>query len=146
MGSVSFLPVQEWADIDGAFLDEVIAQLGPEAAERMIEDTLAALQRELTLVAALTVNVAQVARRDDNSDHSNPIHMRAPLLGDLVAATDRLSRTAWEIGLTTLSGVAVDLALCAERVDHTALHAVAARLQRVGACSLGPAWDEAIFG
>lgn len=144
MGNVSFLPIQEWADVDSAFLGEVIAQLGPEAAERMIEDTLAALQRELALVADLTAHVAQIAPRDCDSDHRHHMHM--PVLGDLVAAIDRLSRTAWEVGLTTLSGVAVDLALCVERGDHTALHAVAARLQRVGACSLGPAWDEAVFG
>ncbi|AXC48688.1 hypothetical protein DRW48_02385 [Paracoccus suum] len=145
MGNVSFLPVDERVDVDGALLSEVMRQLGPETAERLIEDALAGMQVELAEVAALVAAVAS-AGKTCAEDHGNPEDSPARLLADLLAATDRLSRTAWEFGLTTLSGVSIDLALCAERSDHTALGAVGARLQRVGRRSLGPAWDEATFG
>ena len=58
-----------------------------------------------------------------------------------VRDADRLSRLAWQIGLVSLSGVAIDLGFCAERSDMSALEAVRARLMRVGNRSLTQIWD-----
>ena len=53
-----------------------------------------------------------------------------------------LSRLAWQVGLTSLAGVAVDVAACAERRDGIGLSATLAWLMRIGNRSLTEIWDE----
>ena len=52
-----------------------------------------------------------------------------------------MSRLAWQIGLLSLAGVAMDLGSTAERGDVPALAAIRARLLRVGNRSLTAIWD-----
>jgi hypothetical protein len=64
--------------------------------------------------------------------------------GDLAAVADhadQLSRLAWQVGLVTLAGVAVDVGSCAERQDRTGLAATASRLRRTGNRSLTQIWE-----
>lgn len=133
MGALRELPLDERVHIDGAFLVEVMVQMGPVAARELITDALGAIAVELKAVAEA------MATLDSGLD-------RASALAHAVLACDRLSRTAWEMGLVTLSGVAVDAGLCAEHGDLVALRAVEARLQRVGRGSLCAAWEEAASG
>lgn len=66
------------------------------------------------------------------------------LTGALEAAAlraDRLSRLAWQVGLVSLAGVAVDVATAAERSDHPAFSATVSRLMRVGNQSVTEIWD-----
>lgn len=130
MGAVRRMKLNEGVQVDGAFLSEVMAQLGPTAAQSLINEALGTLAIELRALGELR-------RRLDAGE---------AVLADMVQSCDRLSRMAWEMGLTTLSGVAVDLGLCIEGGDTVALRAVEARLQRVGSRSLLVAWDEAAFG
>ena len=81
-------------------------------------------------------------------DYIAPMKRFIPLLlaAGILAAADQIGRLAWRLGLVTLSGVAVDLARCAERGDAIARAAVQARLMRVGSCSLAALLDEAAIG
>ncbi|HMR37496.1 MAG TPA: hypothetical protein PJ999_14635, partial [Paracoccus sp. (in: a-proteobacteria)] len=53
----------------------------------------------------------------------------------------RLSRLAWQVGLVTLAGVAVDIADCAQAGDPVALQATLARMERVAKRSLTEIWE-----
>lgn len=123
MPAVQPLKLQERIHIDGGFLGEVVAQLGPLRGGELIHEALGSMAADL-------------------ADVTRGLAAPKPDLGAVVAMADRLSRVAWEVGLTTLSGVALDVAQCAERGEMTALHAVAARLQRVGTSSLNEALTE----
>jgi len=52
-----------------------------------------------------------------------------------------MSRLAWQIGLLSLAGVAMDLGSCIERGDEPAIAAIRARLMRVGNRSLTEIWE-----
>ncbi len=54
---------------------------------------------------------------------------------------EQLARLAWQVGLVTLAGVAVDVGSCAERQDKNALAATSARLHRIGNRSLTEIWE-----
>lgn len=135
MDAVRSLSLDERVHVDGAFLVEVVTQLGSVAARDLISDALGTMAIELRAIADLRSTFA-----DPQAAEAAPATAD---LADVVRSSDRLSRIAWEVGLTTLSGVAVDLGLCAERGDLVALRAVEARLQRVGRGSLCAAWAEA---
>lgn len=159
MGAVRNLDLSERVHVDGGFLVEVMAQLGPVAARDLINEALGTVAVELRAIAGFRSGLEEepVSSADGEAGDADAGAdggtegvgegtgaVAAPLhLADLVLGCDRLSRIAWELGLTTLSGVAVDLGFCAERGDLVALRAVEARLQRVGRGSLCAAWAEA---
>ncbi|MDB6181069.1 hypothetical protein [Paracoccus fistulariae] len=66
---------------------------------------------------------------------------RAEDLGGAATHAEKLSRLAWQIGLLSFAGVAMDLGACIERRDRVATMAVHARLMRVGNRSLTVIWD-----
>ena len=122
MGNLKVLAVQEPVRIDARRLAEIVDELGEAAAQAII---CAALEQMATALAAT---------RD------------AALAGDTAELSERaeqLSRLAWQVGLPSLAGVAVDVMDCAERRDATGLAATLARMMRIGNRSLTEIWDGA---
>ncbi|MCF3974405.1 hypothetical protein [Paracoccus salsus] len=120
MAQIMALAVSEPVRVDARRVGDIVSELGETAAQNVI-----GLALEQLASAMSTIDEALVA-------------------GDLaqaVAQADRLSRLAWQIGLLSLAGVAMDLGACAERRDMSALAAVRARLMRVGNRSLTAIWD-----
>ena len=89
---------------------------------------------------------------DPRGDRSSQIHVvvSRDLLdsarrgddGAIVGQAERLSRLAWQVGLVSLAGVAIDVADCARRNEAVALTATLARAVRVANRSLTEIWDE----
>lgn len=125
MGYVTALAVDEPVRVDARRVGDIVNELGQVAAQNVIGMALE------QLAGALTAIDDAILRGD---------------MADTVLNADRLSRLAWQVGLTSLSGVAVDLGACAERRDLGALAAVRARLMRVGNRSLTQIWESADFG
>lgn len=121
MTKIARLAVAECVTIDMRRLEEIVKELGESTAVHVIG---AALEQ---LALALTDTVAAAEARE---------------LTRVVDNADRLSRLAWQVGLVTLAGVAVDVGSCAERRDDDALAATAARLKRIGNQSLTQIWDQ----
>ncbi|SMO70599.1 hypothetical protein [Paracoccus laeviglucosivorans] len=120
MTKIARLTVAENATIDTHRLNEIVHELGENAAVQVIGAALEEL--------ALAMNhVLQAVARGD--------------LAQVAEHADRLSRLAWQVGLVTLAGVAVDVGSCAERRELRALTATSARLGRVGNQSLTQIWD-----
>lgn len=109
------LAVGEPVRIDTGRLDDIMRELGEAAAQSLISRAAEQLGVDMDSLAA--------AMRDGD-------------LRQVSLAADRLSREAWQIGLTTLSAVAVHAADCARGGDGPAVAAVLARLDRVAAQSL----------
>lgn len=120
MTKVARLAVEESVSIDMHRLEEIVRELGENTAAQVIN---AALEQ---LALALTSTVTAADRAD---------------LAIVVTHADRLSRLAWQVGLVTLAGVAIDVGSCAERRDMGALAATVARLRRIGNQSLTQIWD-----
>lgn len=120
MVQVTALAVNEAIQVDARRVGDIVNELGEMAAQNVI--SLALEQMAVSLTA-----VEQALDRDDHAD--------------AIAHAERLSRLAWQIGLPSLAGVAVDVASCAERGDLTSLNAVRARLSRVGNRSLTEIWE-----
>lgn len=121
MTKIARLAVAESVTIDMQRLEEIVRELGEDTAVHVIGAALEQLAR------ALTRTVAAAERRD---------------LAAVADLADRLSRLAWQVGLVTLAGVAIDVGSCAERRDEDALAATASRLKRIGNQSLTQIWDE----
>lgn len=121
MAKATRLPVDEVVRIDTQRLGDIIRELGEPAARSMIGLSLEQLSAGLSSLseAALSGDMVQVER-----------------------IADRLSRDAWQIGMVTLSAVAVHAADCARRDDRPAVSAVLARLHRVAAQSLREIWGK----
>ena len=109
------LAVEEVVQIDTRRLGGIMRDLGEPAARSLISRAIEQLGADMDSLAA-------AARAND--------------LRQVSLAADRLSRDAWQIGLTTLSAVAVHAADCARGGDGPAVAAVLARLDRVAAQSL----------
>ncbi|MDO5613308.1 MAG: hypothetical protein Q4G14_08715 [Paracoccus sp. (in: a-proteobacteria)] len=124
MAHVTALAVNEPVRVDARRVGDIVNELGEAAAQTVIGLALEQLATALTAID-------EAAGRDD--------------LADTITQADRLSRLAWQVGLTSLAGVAADLAGCAERRDSGALAAVRARLMRVGNRSLTQIWDSSDF-
>lgn len=120
MARITALAVNEAVQIDARRVGDIVNELGETAAQNLI--TMALEQMALAITA--------VERALDTRQTA-----------DAVAHADRLSRLAWQIGLPSLAGVAVDVASCAEHGDTGSLAAVRARLMRVGNRSLTEIWD-----
>lgn len=125
MAQITALAVTEPVRVDARRVGDIVNELGEQAAQNVIGMALE------QLAAALTATDAAVEKGD---------------LAQAVAHADRLSRLAWQVGLLSLAGVAMDLGSCAERGEHGALAAVRARLQRVGNRSLTAIWDKTGIG
>lgn len=115
------LAVQEPVRVDARRLSEIVDELGETAAHDVICVALEQLAQALS-------EARQAAMTGD--------------MAELTARAEMLSRLAWQVGLTTLAGVAVDVAACAERRDGISLAATLARLMRTGNRSLTEIWDE----
>lgn len=120
MAQIKSLAVSEPVRVDARRVGDIISELGETAAQNVI-----GLALEQLAVALTATDQALEA-------------------GDLALAVshaDRLSRLAWQIGLLSLAGVAMDLGALADRGETAALAAVRARLMRVGNRSLTAIWD-----
>lgn len=115
MAKAMRLQVEEPVQIDTRRLAEIMRELGEAAARNLIS-------RAVTQVGANLDQLSVAARAGD--------------LRRISVNADRLSRDAWQIGMTTLSVVAVHAADCARGGDGPAVAAVLARLDRVAAQSL----------
>jgi hypothetical protein len=122
MAQILTLTVSETVRVDGQRVAGIMAELGETAAQHVIG---LALEQLATI---LTATEEALANHD---------------LAKAVANAERISRLAWQIGLVSLAGVAMDLGGTAERGDLLALAAIRTRLQRVGNRSLTAIWDRA---
>jgi len=120
MAQVTALAVSEPVRVDGRRVGDIISELGEGPAQHVIGLALEQL-------AAALGAVEQALREND----------RAAACGH----AERMSRLAWQIGLLSLAGVAMDLGSCIERGDEPAIAAIRARLMRVGNRSLTEIWD-----
>lgn len=125
MTQVTALSVVEPVRVDARRVSDIVNELGETAAQNVIGLALEQL-------AGALVEIDTAIERGD--------------FASTVLHADRLSRLAWQVGLTSLSGVAVDLGACAEQRDQPSLAAVRARLMRVGNQSLTQIWDGGDFG
>ena len=121
MAKLTVLSVQEPVHVDARRLAEIVNELGETAAQDVICVALEQLAQGLSdaRIAALAGDMASLAAR-----------------------AEMLSRLAWQVGLTSLAGVAVDVAACAERQDGISLAATLARMMRIGNRSLTEIWDD----
>ncbi|RJL06063.1 hypothetical protein [Paracoccus siganidrum] len=122
MAQITALAVSETVRVDARRVGDIVNELGETAAQNVIGLALEQLASALTATD-------QAIKHDD--------------LAAAVGHADRLARLAWQIGLLSLAGVAMDLGGCAERRDLASLAAVRARLMRVGNRSLTEIWDRA---
>lgn len=120
MAHVTALAVSESVRVDIRRVGDIVSELGETAAQTVIGLALEQLAAALTTVDAA---------------------VRAGDLATVVADSERMSRLAWQIGLLSLAGVAMDLGSCADRGEPAALAAVHTRLMRVGNRSLTAIWD-----
>ncbi|WP_323716297.1 hypothetical protein [Paracoccus aminovorans] len=122
MSKIALLSVNDAIRIDVQRLEQIVRELGEDCAAQVIGAALEELARTLR-------RTTTAAQQDD--------------LGVVVSSADQLSRLAWQVGLVTLAGVAVDVGACAESRDRIALASTAARLERIGNLSLTRLWDPA---
>lgn len=122
MTKIATLPVHDAIRIDVQRLEQIVRELGEDRAAQVIGAAL----EELALALRRTI---LAAGQDD--------------LAAVAGCADRLSRLAWQVGLVTLAGVAIDVGACAEGRDRIALASTAARLERIGNRSLTRLWDPA---
>ena len=125
MGNLAVLALDEAVRLDAGRMGEIVDELGELAAQNVIGVALEQLAQALATARGAAMGGDMAA---------------------LVAQADLLSRLAWQMGLVSLAGVAVDVGTCADRRDATALGATLARLMRVGNRSLTQIWDEASIG
>lgn len=122
MAQITALAVSEPVRVDSRRVGDIVTELGETAAQNVIG---LALEQ---LAGALTTADTAIRHAD---------------LPEAVLQCDLLARLAWQIGLLSLAGVAMDLGSCAERRDLVAIGAIHARLMRVGNRSLTAIWDRA---
>lgn len=121
MSSMTQLAIAECVHIDTQRLTDIINDLGAASARTMISMSLQQVKAGLSTLC----------KAADSGD-----------LNAIAKAADRVSRDAWQVGLVTLSAVAVDVTDCASRGDRPALTAVLARLDRVSTQSLNEMWED----
>lgn len=121
MAELTVLTMTEKVQIDSRRLAEIVDELGETAAHDVLTLALEQLARGL-----------QDLRAAAAAGDAAALAMRAEML----------ARLAWQLGMTSLAGVAVDVAVCAERRDDIGLAATLGRLMRIGNRSLTEIWDE----
>lgn len=107
--------------VDSQRVGEIVDELGSMAAKNVIGMALEQLATAL----------ARVREARENGDRSA-----------VADQATRLSRLAWQLGLLSLSTVALDVAACAECDDEVGYAATLARLVRVANRSLTEIWDD----
>ena len=117
---IAVLAVEEEILVDMQRLEQIVTELGQDTANYVLGAALEQLAQALT-------NTVTAAGRED--------------LATVVSQADRLSRLAWQVGLVSLAGVAVDVGRCAETRDLPGLAATAGRLRRIGNRSLTEIWE-----
>ncbi|WP_347139227.1 hypothetical protein [Paracoccus sp. SSK6] len=125
MAQITALAVSEPVRVDSRRVGDIVTELGETAAQNVIGLALEQLAGALT--------AADRAIRDAD-------------LPEAGRQCDLLARLAWQIGLLSLAGVAMDLGACTERRDPVAVGAIHARLMRVGNRSLTAIWDRTGLG
>ena len=125
MAQITALAVSEPVRVDSRRVGDIVTELGETAAQNVIGLALEQLAGALT--------AADKALRDSD-------------LAEAARQCDLLARLAWQIGLLSLAGVAMDLGCCAEKRDPVAIGAIHARLMRVGNRSLTAIWDRTGLG
>ena len=110
--------------------------------ERVTIDTqrLAGLARRMGARAAEAYVIEKVEEISDRLADIDWLH-RQGLSTEIRAGAQRISRLSGEIGLTSLSRVAQDLAGAAAQGDIPAYRAVWERLVRIGDRSLAQVWE-----
>lgn len=121
MAELTVLTMTEKVQIDSRRLAEIVDELGETAAHDVLTLALEQLARGLQELRAAAAQGDAAA-----------LAMRA----------ETVARLAWQLGMTSLAGVAVDVAVCAERGDDIGLAATLGRLLRIGNRSLTEIWDE----
>jgi len=120
--------------------DAAPAQLVHDEKVRLDGDRLVALYGELGEAGAEAV----ICRAIEDLATALADLQRLAVACDLAPMPGRarlLARIAEDIGMASLSRVALDAAVCAGRGDLAALAAVLARLVRIGDRSLTAVWD-----
>lgn len=125
MAKITALAVSEPVRVDSRRVGDIVTELGETAAQTVIG---LALEQ---LAGALTAADRAIGAED---------------LAEAARQCDMLAQLAWQIGLLSLAGVAMDLGGCVEKRDPVALGAIHARLMRVGNRSLTAIWDRAELG
>ncbi len=120
MANVAVLALQEAVQIDQNRVGDIVAELGESAGQTLI----VAAMEQLALALRQTLQAA------DEGDGAG-----------VLTHVEHLSRLAWQVGLMTLAGVAVDVGRCVEGMDLQALAATLSRLERVANMSLTAIWD-----
>ncbi|MDO5620217.1 MAG: hypothetical protein Q4G24_01965 [Paracoccus sp. (in: a-proteobacteria)] len=120
MSNVAALAIDEPVRVDARRVDDIVCELGELAARNVIGLALEQM--------ALTLHMLDTAQRDGE-------------LTQIVTQADRLAQLAWQVGLVSLSGIAIDAGECVRQGNHAALAAVLARLMRVGNRSLTEIWE-----
>ena len=120
MATLARLDITVDVRFDGRRLGAIMDELGESTAESVICAALEQLANGLSATR------------------------RSALAGDragTVAQAESVARLAWQLGLVSLAGVAVDVGRCADHRDQAALSATMARMMRVGRRSLTEIWD-----
>lgn len=120
MAEITALAISEAVRVDTRRVAEIVAELGETSAQHVIG---LALEQLATALEAVDQALGQAD------------------LGQAAIHAERMSRLAWQIGLLSLAGVAMDLGSTAERGDMAALAAIRARLHRAANRSLTAIWD-----
>lgn len=125
MGGVARLSHEEKIALDPECLSVLLCDLGPIGAEAVICRAMEEIAQRLDSLAEphLSGQWMELARRARG-----------------------LAAIAEPIGMTKLSAVSTDVAVCAARCEAPALGATLARLDRVAHRSLAAIWDMQDFG
>lgn len=120
MKEIAQLTPDEPIRVNARRLDDIVQGLGESAAGEVIGLAVEQL--------AVTLGELRRAVADD----------------DIALArrqADHLARVAWQIGLVSLTSVALDVADCLDRQDRPAQSATLGRLSRIARRSLTELWD-----
>jgi len=119
---------------------KIIADLRPEEGVRLDPDRLVALYVELGKTGAEQVISAAMEELAVQISAAQ-VAASQGAVADLAPAVRALARLAAQVGMTSLSRVAEDVAQCAARGDLVGQSATLARLVRIGDRSLTAVWD-----
>lgn len=121
MTKIAALAISAPILVDGRRVNDIVSNLGETAAHHMIGIALE------QLVMAI-------------GDLDDAVQTHDPQI--ICRQTDLVSRLAWQIGLLSLAGVAIDMGDCAQNDDPIGLAATCARLHRVAGASMTKIWDQ----
>ncbi len=118
--NISVLALAEPVRVNGHKVEAIVGELGETGARNVIG----------LAVEQIAVTLSEIQRSAEAGDQAA-----------VVARTERLARLAWQVGLVTLTGVAIDVGTCAEKRDRPGFAATLARLLRVGNRSVTEIWE-----